>query len=141
MTRIDAMFMHGFTYSGHPVACAVGLRNIQIIEDENLPGNAGEIGSFLLERLREIEPHPNVGEVRGKGMMLIVEIVADEATKAKFDPALNIGPKLQAATRERGLIVRCSNDGIAIAPPLMLSRDEASQLADTVRSAIVEVMG
>jgi len=141
MVKIDAMFMHGFTYSGHPVACAVGIRNIQIIEDENLPGNAGEIGSYLLDRLREIEPHPNVGEVRGKGLMLIVEMVADETSKAKFDPALNIGPKLQAATRERGLIVRCSNDGIAIAPPLVLTRDEADRVADTIRSAILEVMG
>lgn len=141
MVKIDAMFMHGFTYSGHPVACAVGLRNIQIIEDEKLPGNAGEIGAYLLERLQEIEPHPNVGEVRGKGMMLIVEMVADEVSKAKFDPAHNIGPKLQAATRERGLIVRCSNDGIAIAPPLVLSREEADRVADTIRSAIVEVMG
>jgi adenosylmethionine-8-amino-7-oxononanoate aminotransferase len=141
MVKVDALFMHGFTYSGHPVACAVALRNIQMIEEEDLPGNAGEMGGYLLDRLRELEPHPNVGEVRGKGMMLIVEVVADKGTKAKLDPARNIGPKLQAATRERGLIVRCSNDGIAIAPPLVLTRAEADQVANTIASAIIEVLG
>lgn len=141
MIEPDQMFMHGFTYSGHPVACAVGLRNIRIIEDENLPANAAEQGEYLLSRLQEMTPHQHVGEVRGKGMMMIVEIVDDKSTKAKFDPSLNIGPKLQAATRERGLIVRCSNDGIAISPPLVLTRDEASRVADGIQAAIVEVLG
>jgi adenosylmethionine-8-amino-7-oxononanoate aminotransferase len=86
-------------------------------------------------------PHQHVGEVRGKGLMMIVEVVADKETKAKFDPSLNIGPKLQAATRARGLIVRCSNDGIAVSPPLILSRDEAARVADGIQSAIVEVLG
>jgi 4-aminobutyrate--pyruvate transaminase len=86
-------------------------------------------------------PHQHVGEVRGKGLMMIVEVVADKATKAKFDPSLNVGPRLQAATRERGIIVRCSNDGIAISPPLILTRDEAGRVADAIQSAIVEVLG
>jgi 4-aminobutyrate--pyruvate transaminase len=101
----DQMFMHGFTYSGHPVACAVGLRNVQIIEEENLSANAAEQGDYLINRLQEMAPHQHVGEVRGKGLMMIVEVVDNKDTKAKFDPALNIGPKLQAATRARGLIV------------------------------------
>jgi 4-aminobutyrate--pyruvate transaminase len=137
----DQMFMHGFTYSGHPVACAVALRNIQLIVDEDLPANAGTVGAYLLDRLQELAPHQNVGEVRGKGMMLIVEVVADKDTRAKLDPALNAGPKLQAATRERGLIVRCSNDGIAIAPPLILTRDDADHLVDAVQGAMIEVFG
>jgi adenosylmethionine-8-amino-7-oxononanoate aminotransferase len=141
MIEPDQMFMHGFTYSGHPVACAVALRNIRIIEEENLPANAGEQGAYLLDRLRELLPHQNVGEVRGKGLMMIVEVVADKDSKAKFDPALNVGGKLQAATRERGLIVRCSNDGIAIAPPLILSLEEADQIANGIQAAIVDVLG
>jgi adenosylmethionine-8-amino-7-oxononanoate aminotransferase len=141
MIEPDQMFMHGFTYSGHPVACAVGLRNIQIIEEENLAGNAADQGEYLINRLQEMAPHQNVGEVRGKGLMMIVEVVADKATKAKFDPSLNVGPRLQAATRERGIIVRCSNDGIAISPPLVLTRDEANRVADAIQSAIVEVLG
>jgi adenosylmethionine-8-amino-7-oxononanoate aminotransferase len=141
MIEPDQMFMHGFTYSGHPVACAVALRNIELIEREDLPANAGEVGAYLLERLREMSPHQNVGEVRGKGMMIIVEVVADKGSKAKFDPALNIGGRLQAATRERGLIVRCSNDGIAIAPPLILTREEADRVAQAIQGAVVEVLG
>jgi 4-aminobutyrate--pyruvate transaminase len=141
MIEPDQMFMHGFTYSGHPVACAVALRNIKLIEDENLPANAAEQGEYLINRLQEMAPHQHVGEVRGKGMMMIVEVVDDKGTKAKFDPSLNIGPKLQAATRARGLIVRCSNDGIAISPPLILTRDEATRVADAIQSAIVEVLG
>jgi 4-aminobutyrate--pyruvate transaminase len=141
MIEPDQMFMHGFTYSGHPVACAVALRNIQIIEDEDLPANAGEIGAYLLDRLQELAPHQNVGEVRGKGMMMKVEIVSDKRSKAKLDPALNAGPRLQEATRARGLIVRCSNDGIAIAPPLVLTRVEADRIAEGIRGAIVEVLG
>jgi 4-aminobutyrate--pyruvate transaminase len=141
MIEPDQMFMHGFTYSGHPVACAVALSNIAIIENENLSANAAEHGEFLINRLQEMAPHQHVGEVRGKGLMMIVEVVADKETKAKFDPSLNIGPKLQAATRARGLIVRCSNDGIAVSPPLVLTRDEASRVADGIQSAIVEVLG
>lgn len=141
MLELDAMFMHGFTYSGHPVACAVALTNIDIIQREGLAANADEQGAFLLEQLRELEGHQHIGEVRGKGLMMIVEVVADKETKAKMDPALNAGGRLQAATRERGLIVRCSNDGIAISPPLTLSRDEARQIASTVQAAIVDVLG
>jgi adenosylmethionine-8-amino-7-oxononanoate aminotransferase len=141
MIEPDQMFMHGFTYSGHPVGCAVALRNIKIIEDENLPANAAEQGEYLINRLQEMVPHQHVGEVRGKGMMMIVEVVDDKGAKAKFDPSLNIGPKLQAATRARGLIVRASNDGIAISPPLILTRDEATRIADGIQSAIIEVLG
>jgi len=141
MIKPDQMFMHGFTYAGHPVACAVALRNIRIIEEEDLPSNAGEVGAYLLDRLRELEPHQNVGNVRGKGMMLLVELVQDKGSKAKFDPSWNLGGKMQAATRERGVIVRCSNDGVAIAPPLVLTRAEADRVADAIQGAIVEVLG
>ncbi|MEZ4520075.1 MAG: aminotransferase class III-fold pyridoxal phosphate-dependent enzyme [Thermomicrobiales bacterium] len=81
MLEPDAMFMHGFTYSGHPVACAVGLKNVGIIENENLEQNAGEIGAYLIERLGELMGHQNVGDVRGKGMMMIVEVVKDTGSK------------------------------------------------------------
>ena len=136
----DRMFMHGFTYSGHPVASAVALRNIQIIEEENIPDNAGRAGAYLLAELSQLADHPHVGNVRGKGCMLMVEVVADKATKAKFDPALNVGGKLQAATRARGVIVRCSNDGIAIAPVLTIQRPEWDQLVSAVAEAVEEVL-
>ncbi len=141
MATPDKMFMHGFTYSGHPVACAVGLRNIQIIEEEGLAANAAAQGAALLSELEKLYAHPHVGNVRGKGLMALVEIVADKETKAKFDPALNMGGKLQAATRGRGLIVRCSNDGIAISPPLVVGPEEVDFIAATIREAIGEALG
>ncbi len=137
----DTMFMHGFTYSGHPVACFVALRNIAIIEDEDLPTQAAARGRQLLGGLRELQHHPNVGEARGKGMMAIVELVADKATKARFEAAADVGNKLQAATRKRGLIVRCSDTGIAISPPLILTADETDRLVGIVGDAITEVLG
>ena len=133
----DRMFMHGFTYSGHPVACATALVNLDIIENEKLPENAGKMGDRLLNGLKaEIGDHPNVGDIRGKGLMVIVETVADRGTKAKFDVALNKGGALTAATREQGLIVRASNDGIALAPPLIISADEVDAVIAKVATAV-----
>ncbi|MCA1665963.1 MAG: aminotransferase class III-fold pyridoxal phosphate-dependent enzyme [Thermomicrobia bacterium] len=137
----DQTFMHGFTYSGHPVACFVALRNIAIIEDEDLPAQAAARGRQLLGGLRELHQHPHVGDVRGKGMMAIVELVADKGTKARFDAASDVGNKVQAATRKRGLIVRCSDTGIAISPPLVLTADETDRLIGIVGDAITEVFG
>ncbi|MGH2534602.1 MAG: aspartate aminotransferase family protein [Thermomicrobiales bacterium] len=142
LSEPDQMFMHGFTYSGHPVACAVALRNIQIIEEENLPANAGAMGDYLLGELRRLlADHPHVGDIRGKGLMLIVELVADKATKAKNDPALNIGGKLQAGTRSRGLIVRANHDGIAMAPPLIITRQQCDEVAGIIAETVREVCG
>jgi adenosylmethionine-8-amino-7-oxononanoate aminotransferase len=138
----DRMFMHGFTYSGHPVACNVALSNIRIIEEENLPANAHDSGEHLRAELHQrLDGHPHVGEIRGKGLMTIVEVVENRETKAKFDLALKQGDKLTMATRRQGLIVRCTNDGIAIAPPLILSLDEATDIADMVAGAVDEVLG
>ena len=137
----DRMFMHGFTYSGHPVACAVALRNIRIIEEEGLPANAAEGGAYLLGELEKLRERPYVGNVRGKGLMLLVEPVADKASKAKPDAALNVGGRLTKATRERGVIVRCTNDGIAIAPPLTIRRPELDAIAAAVGEALDEVLG
>ncbi|HEY7032153.1 MAG TPA: aminotransferase [Thermomicrobiales bacterium] len=142
LSEPDRIFMHGFTYSGHPVACAVGLRNIQIIEEEGIPANAALAGDYLLAQLhRRLDNHPNVGEVRGKGCMFIVELVADKTTKAKFDPALNYGPKLQNALRRNGLIVRASNDGISIAPPLIINESQCDQIAGTIAATLPEILG
>jgi 4-aminobutyrate--pyruvate transaminase len=141
MIEPDTMFMHGFTYSGHPVACFVALRNLAIIENEDLPANAEARGKQLLGGLKELQHHPNVGNVRGKGMMAIVELVADKGSKARFDAAADVGNKLQAVTRKHGLIVRCSDTGIAIAPPLVMTADETDRLVGIVGDALTEVLG
>jgi adenosylmethionine-8-amino-7-oxononanoate aminotransferase len=137
MIKPDRMFMHGFTYSGHPVACAVALENIKILEDENLPENARVRGLELLEQMQSVLAHPNVGDVRAKGLMMLVEVVQDKTSKAAYPP-LSIGGKLQAATRKRGLIVRCGDNGIAIAPPLTVSKAEISEIVDIVTQSLEE---
>ena len=142
MAEPDRMFMHGFTYSGHPVACAVGHPQHPDHRGRGPADQRRNAGAYLLGQLQaNLGDHPNVGNIRGKGLMLMVELVADRATKAKFDPALNYGPALQAATRKRGLIVRASNDGIAIAPPLIISKEEADAVAGAITEAVREVLG
>ena len=129
--------------AGHPVACAVALPNIQIIEDEKLPENAGAG--------RRLSPQPTciaswtitpyIGNIRGKGLMLFVEAVADKATKAKFDPSVGFAAKLTAATRKRGIIIRAAADGIAIAPPLILTREQGDELVGAVVESFQETLG
>jgi adenosylmethionine-8-amino-7-oxononanoate aminotransferase len=138
LIKPDRMFMHGFTYSGHPVACAVALENIDILETEQLPENARVRGAELLEQMQVVLQHDHVGDVRAKGLMMLVEVVQDKATKAPYPP-LSIGGKLQAATRKRGLIVRCGDNGIAIAPPLTVSSSQIAEIVGIVQESIEEV--
>jgi 4-aminobutyrate--pyruvate transaminase len=135
----DRMFMHGFTYSGHPVACAVALENIKLIEDEDLPANAAAMGERLLEGMKQLEAHPFVGNVRGKGLMVLVETVEDKASKKTFDASEGVGGKLQAATRKRGLIARCNDTGFAFSPPLMIAAAQVDEIISIASDALNEV--
>jgi 4-aminobutyrate--pyruvate transaminase len=141
MAEPNQIFMHGFTYSGHPVACAVALRNIQIIEDENLPANAGEVGPYMIDELGKLLERPYVGNVRGKGLMMLVELVANKETKEKLDPSLNIGSRLLAATRKRGVVVRASNDNVVLSPPLIITKEQADEVIGVVADSLDEVFG
>lgn len=136
----DRMFMHGFTYSGHPVACAVALANIDIIERERLWQNAAERGEQLLRRLQELESHPHVGNVRGKGLMALVEVVEDKTSKKTFDASKGIGAKLMKVSREKGVIVRCNDTGFAIAPPLVITETEVDQMVNALAETLDEVL-
>lgn len=142
MNARDSLFMHGFTYSGHPVGSAVALRNIRIIEEENLPANAAKQGDYLkTQLLQKLGSHPHVGEVRGKGLMTLVEFSEDKVAKTKFDPAKGIGGKLQKATRGRGLIVRCNNESIAISPPLTITSAQVDDLVNIIVESVAEAIG
>jgi adenosylmethionine-8-amino-7-oxononanoate aminotransferase len=137
----NQMFMHGFTYSGHPVACAVALRNLKIVEDEHLAENAGRAGDYLIGQLRKLLDRPYVGDVRGRGCMMTIELVADKETKAKPDPAQNIAGKLTAATRKRRITVRSGHDVLTIAPPLTIQQPELDVIAEAVADSLEEVLG
>ena len=126
-------FAHGFTYSGHPVGCAVGLENLRIIEYEGLVENAAQVGRYLKQALSQrLGQHEFVGEIRGEGLMLAVELVRDRGNKEGFDPALAVNARVAEKAAENGLLVRPLPGGCvnSFSPPLTLSRDDAEQVAD-----------
>ena len=138
----DRKFMHAATYSGHPVCCAVGLRNVEIIEEEGLVERAAIIGKRLLAGLESLRDLPVVGDVRGLGMMAGVELVADRGTKA---PALGLGGRITKEAMARGLLPRLRagsadpaiGDTICVAPPLMTPEATIDRIPEILREVIV----
>ncbi len=128
---------HAYTYSGHPTCCAVGVKNLEILEREGLAERAKQRGRRLLAGLQSLREFPKVGDVRGLGLMCAVEFVADKASKA---PA-NLGGKVRQACLERGLFTRNIGDILALAPPLVISEDEVDQIVTIVREALEAVAG
>ena len=136
------VWMHAYTYSAHPVGCAVALRNLDIIRDEGLVQMAGEKGETLQRNLREaVGDHPHVGEVRGKGLMAAVEIVRDRATRELFPKSDKVGPRVLAAVDARGVFSRVRDDVFVCAPPVVSTEADLAQIADALAGAIHEVLG
>ncbi len=136
----DGVFAHGFTYSGHPVACAAGLKNIEIIERENLCGHVRETGPYFERSLATLMDLDIVGDVRGRCFMLAVEFVRDKATKQNFDYSVEIGRRVALEAYRRGLIARNVGDFIILSPPLTLTREQIDRVVDTLRSSILKIM-
>jgi 4-aminobutyrate--pyruvate transaminase len=131
---------HGFTTSGHPVATAVALENIQIIEERGLVSHAHEVGLILQQELRRVlGENPIVGEIRGVGLIAGVEMVADRKSKRPFDPVGSIGAEIAKRCQEHGLITRAIGDTIALCPPLIITEDEVRQLVSRLGSALRDV--
>jgi adenosylmethionine-8-amino-7-oxononanoate aminotransferase len=101
LKSVKGPFAHGFTYSGHLTACAVGLRNLRIIEEEGLVEREAERGAYLLARLQSLRSHEIVGDVRGLGLVAGIELVRDRATKELFDPALGAARRVWLAALEQ----------------------------------------
>lgn len=138
----ESVWMHAFTYSAHPVGCAVAMKNIDIIESENFVGQSAEKGALLLDCLKsELADHPHVGDVRGLGLMAAVEIVKDKATKEEFPAAEKTGIRVHQATQERGLFSRLRGDVYCIAPPVVTSESTLKQIATILRESIESVLG
>ena len=134
-------WMHAYTYSAHPVGCAVALRTMDIILDEDFPAQAAAKGEHLLAGLKAaLADHPNVGEVRGKGLMCAVEMVQDKATKAEFPATDNIGVKVHAATQRRGLFSRLRGDVFCLAPPVVTTTAQLDRMVGILAAAIAEVL-
>lgn len=131
-------FVHGFTYSGHPVAAAVALRNIEIIEREHLVERTRtDTGPYLAQALATLADHPLVGEARSIGLLGAVEIVADKATGARFGGKEGTaGPIVRDLCIANGLMVRGIRDSIVMCPPLIVSHDEIDALVMILRRAL-----
>jgi len=131
-------FAHGFTYSGHPVAAAVALRNIEIIEREGLVARVrDETGPYLAKALATLNDHPLVGEVRSVGLLAAVEIVADKATGARFGGKEGTaGPMVRDLCIAGGLMVRGIRDSIVMCPPLIITTDQIDDMVRIIRVAL-----
>ena len=123
----SAAFRHVITFGGHPVAAAASLRNIQIMEDEDLVGNSARMGAYLLDGLKELkEKHPMIGDVRGLGLFCGLEIVKDRKTKEYFPEDAQLGPRLTQAFGENGILLR-GGDMMNIMPPLCVTAGEIDE--------------
>jgi len=142
----EQTWMHAYTYSGHPVCCAVALANLDIIEREGLIERAESLGRHLRKRLDPLAAHPHVGEVRSHGLMAAVELVADKTTKAMFDPSEKVGPRIHMATQRldsdrRGMFTRLRGDCYLFGPPFVTSEEQIDEMVANLGDAIVEVLG
>jgi adenosylmethionine-8-amino-7-oxononanoate aminotransferase len=133
-------WMHAYTYSGHATCCAVGLKNLEIIEKEGLVENAATMGARLLAGMTSLLDLKAVGEVRGLGLMVGVELVADRATKAAFDPAKKVIGRVRAELEARGLFVRAVRDTLILAPPLVITASQVDRIVEGTRGAITAVL-
>ena len=130
---------HGFTAGGHPVAVAVGIENLNIIQERNLVEHAAKVGEHMLKRLNELADHPMVGEVRGVGLIAAVELVADKATKKGLETPAQLGLAVSREMQDNGVIVRNIADAIAFCPPLIITEEQVDVMVDTLRAAIDRV--
>jgi 4-aminobutyrate--pyruvate transaminase len=120
-------FGHGFTGTGHPVACAVGLENLNIIEERDLMGNAKRLEPMFQDGLRAFADHPLIGEIRGVGLIAGLEM-ADKKTKQPFGKPGTVAAKVVALAAEEGLICRNVYDTVALCPPLIVTEDDVREI-------------
>ena len=134
---------HGWTYSAHPICAAAGVANLELLDRLDLVTNAGSAGAYLSASMADaLGDHPNIGEVRGEGLLCAVELVQNRATRQSFDPSQKIGPQISAAMLEQGVIARAMPQGdiIGFAPPFCITRGEIDQVVDATKRAIKTVL-
>ncbi len=130
------IFSHGFTYSGHAVACAVALANIDVMEREDLCAQVQRSGPYFLERLKTLGDLPIVGDVRGSHFMLCVELVEDKETKRLFPEEIDVGKMVDLHAQERGLIVRPIHNLCVLSPALILGKEGIDRIVSILRASI-----
>jgi adenosylmethionine-8-amino-7-oxononanoate aminotransferase len=139
----DMAWMHAYTYSAHPVGCAVALATLDIIEREDFPAQAAEKGSYLLKALKAaLATHPHVGDVRGKGLMCGIEFVQDKSAKTEYAPADQIGSKISFAAQKRGLYSRLRGESVfCLAPPVITPYPILDRIVEIMAESVRDVLG
>jgi 4-aminobutyrate--pyruvate transaminase len=136
-SRKLGVFAHGFTYSGHPVSCAVAVKTLEIYERINIVGHVQRVSPVFQTRLKALADHPLVGETRGAGLIGGIELVKNKTTKESFEPRQGVGAKVVSFAQEEGLITRAvGGDTIALCPPLVIDGAEINQMFDALGRAM-----
>ena len=136
-SKKQGMFAHGFTYSGHPVGCAVALATLAIYERIDIVGHVRRVSPVFQKRLSELADHPLAGEARGVGLLGGLELVRDKRTKQSFDSKIGLGGKVVALAQDLGLICRAvAGDTIGLCPPLIITEDQINEMFDLLRKAL-----
>lgn len=135
-------WMHAYTYSGHPVGCAVALRNLELVTREKFVDQAAEKGAELLGGLKsQLNDHPHVGDVRGKGLMCGVELVQDRLTKAPFPASDRVGARVHQEAQRLGLFSRLRGDVFCLAPPVVITSQQLRQIVEILTNSIRNILG
>ncbi|MEX6508137.1 aspartate aminotransferase family protein [Jiella sp. M17.18] len=132
-------FGHGVTAAGHPVAAAVALENLKIIEEKDLLGNVRALAPHFQESLRTLEDHPLVGEVRGVGLIAAIELVTDKPQKLSLQPPGTMGAKAFGLVQKNGVILRAIGDALAVCPPLIVEKEHIDTIVETTRRSLDEL--
>lgn len=135
---VPAALMHGYTYSGHALACAAANANLAIVQAEDLPGNAARVGALLNQRLAELMRYPRVGDVRGLGLMAAVELVADRIGREPLMMYSPYGQALVSAARRAGAIVRIQGNRLILSPPLVFTPSHVDETMAALHAAFAE---
>jgi 4-aminobutyrate--pyruvate transaminase len=135
-SRKIGTFAHGFTYGGHPLSCAIGVKTLEIYARDNIPGHVRSVAPIFQTRLRALADHPLVGETRGIGLIAGVELVADKESGRPFNLRQGVAAKVISLCEEEGLILRATADTVAICPPLIIQGGEINTLFDCLERAL-----
>ena len=128
LSAANGTFGHGFTYGGHPVACAVALETLKIYEERNIVGHVNQVSPVMLDGLAAFAGHPLVGDVRGVGLFCGVELMQDRKARTPWPAERKVGTLVQDLALKHGLIVRAIGDRIAFTPPLIITKDEIAEM-------------
>jgi 4-aminobutyrate--pyruvate transaminase len=134
----NGSFIHGFTYSGHPVCAAVALETLNIYEERNIVGHVRKISQRFVAGVQRFADHPLVGEVRTVGLMAGIELVRDKATKQSFDSKAGVGAYFEERAREHGLIMRGRGEQLVLSPPLIITESEIDDMLGRLARALDE---